>query len=92
METVFICGRCGYRSHHQGICHNCRIQLEKMCEHCFCALGNCICLSHGEPHSKLLKIKKQLQQNLTAKRTAVQHRKSHRKKKVVKRIVKRKKR
>lgn len=67
MTQIFVCGRCGYRAHHKGLCHNCKIHLEPMCEHCYCAKGNCICLLHGSPSDKIQKIKKDLKKRIRIK-------------------------
>ena len=46
-EKLYICGRCGYRSHHKTRCHSCGFMLEEECVKCYSAKGNCICKLHG---------------------------------------------
>ncbi len=64
MQAIFICGRCGYRSHHKWLCHNCKIHLEPECENCHNAIGNCVCLYHGSPSHKIKKIKMDLRRRI----------------------------
>lgn len=46
-KKLYICGRCGYRSHHRMKCHSCGFMLEEECAKCYSAKGNCICRFHG---------------------------------------------
>ena len=47
MAKIYICGRCGYRSHHKSRCHSCGFMLEDECGKCYSAKGNCVCKFHG---------------------------------------------
>ncbi|MBI2143856.1 hypothetical protein HYU17_01740 [Candidatus Woesearchaeota archaeon] len=46
-KKLYVCGRCGYRSHHRMKCHNCGFHLEEECSKCCSAIGNCVCLFHN---------------------------------------------
>ena len=46
-KKLYVCGRCGYRSHHRTRCHSCGFMLEEECVKCYSAKGNCICKLHG---------------------------------------------
>ncbi|MBI3036627.1 hypothetical protein HYY73_02630 [Candidatus Woesearchaeota archaeon] len=47
MAKLYVCGRCGYRSHHRMKCPSCGFHLEDECVKCYSAKGNCICRFHG---------------------------------------------
>lgn len=47
MIKLYVCGRCGYRSHHRMLCHSCGFMLEDECGKCYSAKGNCVCRLHG---------------------------------------------
>ena len=47
MAKLYVCGRCGYRSHHKARCHSCGFMLEEECVKCYSAKGNCVCRFHG---------------------------------------------
>ena len=47
MVKLYVCGRCGYRSHHQMKCPSCGVKLEDECGKCYSAKGNCVCKFHG---------------------------------------------
>ena len=47
MPKLYVCGRCGYRSHHKARCHSCGFMLEEECVKCYSAKGNCVCRFHG---------------------------------------------
>lgn len=47
MVKLYVCGRCGYRSHHRMRCHSCGFMLEEECGKCYSAKGNCVCRLHG---------------------------------------------
>ncbi|MBI2176414.1 hypothetical protein HYU40_03660 [Candidatus Woesearchaeota archaeon] len=46
-KKLYICGRCGYRSHYRMKCHSCGFMLEEECGKCYNAKGNCVCRFHG---------------------------------------------
>ncbi|MEK6853995.1 MAG: hypothetical protein AABX60_01550 [Nanoarchaeota archaeon] len=46
-KKIYVCGRCGYRSHHSMKCPSCCFHLEEECVKCYSAKGNCICKLHG---------------------------------------------
>ena len=48
MAKLYVCGRCGYRSHHRMKCPSCGFHLEEECAKCYNAQGNCICRFHGK--------------------------------------------
>ena len=47
MAKLYVCGRCGYRSHHRMKCPSCGFHLEDECVKCYSAKGNCVCRFHG---------------------------------------------
>ncbi len=47
LVKLYMCGRCGYRSHHRMRCHSCGFMLEEECGKCYSAKGNCVCKFHG---------------------------------------------
>ncbi|MBI2143093.1 hypothetical protein HYU20_02010 [Candidatus Woesearchaeota archaeon] len=47
MAKLYVCGRCGYRSHHKTRCPSCGFMLEGECGKCYSAEGNCVCRLHG---------------------------------------------
>lgn len=47
MAKLYVCGRCGYRSHRMMKCPSCGFHLEDECVKCYSAKGNCICRFHG---------------------------------------------
>ena len=48
MAKLYVCGRCGYRSHQKMKCPSCGFHLEDECAKCYSAQGNCICRFHGK--------------------------------------------
>ena len=48
MPKIYVCGRCGYRTHHMIKCPSCCFMLEEECLKCYSAKGNCVCQFHGE--------------------------------------------
>ncbi len=46
-KKLYVCGRCGYRSHHRMACPSCGFHLEEECGKCYSAKGNCVCRFHG---------------------------------------------
>lgn len=47
MAKLYVCGRCGYRSHRMTKCPSCGFHLEDECVKCYSAKGNCVCRFHG---------------------------------------------
>lgn len=47
MAKLYVCARCGYRSHHKIKCPSCGFHLEEECLKCYNAKGNCVCRFHG---------------------------------------------
>ena len=70
MAKIYVCGRCGYRTHHKMKCPSCGFHLEDECVKCYSAKGNCICKLHGVfvsgKHTAKVKVKKTKSAGTTA--------------------------